>query len=109
MASITYVKLMKREELINMLEELHRFEMITRDGRHLICDKRINEQKPKYEDFYGTIICNRAPAFKLSAFDICDCLVVGEGYVRYSSFKYGKGDTTQGNILIHRYGFERED
>ena len=38
-----------------------------------------------------------------------DVLISGEGYVRYNSYEYGKGDTPQGKILINKYGFKRED
>lgn len=107
MGSVTYVKFMTREELINMLTEIHRFDMITRDGRKLTIDKRVSDNRPTYKDFNTITICYRAPAFKLSAFDYLDCLISGEGYVRYNSFKYSKEDTPQGKIL-KRYGFKEE-
>ena len=109
MGSVTYVKFMTREELINMLTEIHRFNMITRDGRKLTMDNRVSNSRPVYEDYKTGTICYRATAFKLNAFDYLDCLTSGEGYVRYSSFKYGKKDSAQGKILIERYGFKEED
>ena len=109
MGSVTYVKFMTREELINMLTEIHRFDMIPRDGRRLTIDKRASENRPTYENYKTVTICYRATAFKLNAFDYLDCLTSGEGYVRYNSYKYGKKDTRQGKILIERYGFKEED
>lgn len=107
---IIYKKFMKKEELINLLKDLRRFEMETSDGRRLVCDKRVDEQRPEYVEYdCRVVVCHRATAFKLSAFDIIDCLTCGEGYVRYNSWSYNGKDTRQGRILMNNYGFERED
>lgn len=103
-----YVKFMTREELISMLTEIHRFSIITKEGKTLTVDKRVD--KPVYEKMpSGVTICWHATAFKLSAFDYEDVLITGEGYVRYSTFQYGKKENAQGTILRERYGFTRED
>lgn len=110
MATVTYVKYMKREDLVKMLTEIHRFSIIDKDGKTLTVDNRI--EKPKYEKHDTYTICWHATAFKLNAFDMEDCLISGEGYVRYNSWlccKRMREDTTQGQILMDRYGFERED
>ena len=109
MAGVTYVKFMTREELIDMLKEIRTFSMLTKDGRRLVLDEKIDEQKPTYTDYDGTRICWHATAFKLNAFDYLDCIMAGEGYVRYSTWQYGKKETHQGIILRNRYGFSRED
>ena len=107
MATITYIKFMKREDLVKMLTEIHRFSIKDKEGRTITVDNRL--YKPTYENFNGITICWHAPAFRLSAFDMDDVLISGEGYVRYNSSKYGKDDTPQGKILINKYGFKRED
>lgn len=107
MASRTYIKFMTREDLVKMLTEIHRFSIKDETGKTITMDNRID--RPKYENFDGITICWHAAAFKLSAFDMEDVLISGEGYVRYSSFAYSKDDTPQGKILMHRYGFQRED
>ena len=107
MATITYIKFMKREDLVKMLTEIHRFSIKDKEGRTITVDNRLC--KTTYENFNGISICWRAPEFKLSAFDMDDVLISGEGYVRYNSYEYGKGDTPQGKILINKYGFKRED
>lgn len=108
MISATYVKFMNREDLVKMLTEIHTFSIITKDGRKLYMDKRV--EKATYEDFNDIRICWHATAFKLSAFDYEDVLISGEGYVRYNSFIYRSNiDSPQGVILIKKYGFIRED
>lgn len=108
MASVTYVKFMTREELVKMLTEIHRFSIKDTEGKTVTVDNRL--YRPTYEKFNDVTICWHATAFKLSAFDMNDVLVSGEGYVRYNSYSYGnKKETPQGVILINKYGFERED
>lgn len=109
MGSVTYVKFMTREELISMLTDIHRFSMITCDGKRLTIDKRLSSNKPTYWEHETYQICFRATAFKLNAFDYLDCLVSGNGYVRYTSYQYGKNMSSQGKVLTERYGFVRED
>lgn len=102
-----YVKFMKREDLVKMLTEIHRFSIITKEGKTITVDKRV--EKPVYEKMpSGVTICWHAAAFKLNAFDYNDVLTVGEGYVRYNTWEYGKKETPQGIILRKRYGFTRE-
>lgn len=108
MATVTCIKYMTKEELINMLLEIHRFSMKSKEGKNKIIDKRIDEFKPEYITFSNVKICNRATAFKLDAFDMEDCLKCGEGYVRYNSFGYYKRLPKQAEILIERYGFSIE-
>lgn len=104
---VSYVKFMKREELISMFKDMHRFEISTEDGRHLLIDERSDIFKPKYENFNGVEITYRAPIFKLNKFDYVDVLVLGEGYVRYSMDHISV--KSNGKILEEVYGFERED
>ena len=110
MSSVTYVKFMKREELIKMLTEIHSFSIVTADGKTIRMDKRLKENRPTYENIHGIRICWHAVAFKLSAFDYEDVLKCGEGYVRYSTFEYSKKieNNPQGTILVTKYGFVRE-
>jgi hypothetical protein len=107
MATVTYVKFMKREDLVKMLTEIHRFSVKDEKGKTITIDNRID--RPAYENFNGITICWRPTAFKLSAFDIDDVLISGEGYVRYNSDRGSRTYTPQGIILMNRYGFERED
>ena len=102
----TYVKYMEKEELIDMLSQIHRFEMVTQDGRRLVTDNRV--EKASYAEYPGFTVTYRATAFKLSAFDYEDVLIQGAGYVRYNTWAYGAGESRQGVILRERYGFERE-
>lgn len=103
----TYVKYMKEKELIQMFKDMHRFEMTTEDGRHLIVDEKTDMFKTKYEKFCGDILAWRAPMFKLKAFEYADVLILGEGYVRYHMDNYNVD--RHGKILEKVYGFERED
>lgn len=107
MATVTYVKFMTREDLVKMLTEIHRFSIVDKEGKIVTVDKR--ENGPKYEKFNDITICWHAPAFKLNAFDYEDCLISGEGYVRYNTYAYSNSETAQGKILEQRYGFQRED
>ena len=41
MATITYIKFMKREDLIKMLTEIHRFSIKDEEGRTIPVDNRL--------------------------------------------------------------------
>lgn len=100
-----YVKFMKKEELINMLVELHTFTMKTRDGRTLKKDNRKDKgRRITFES--GVSYIDRPNAFKMNAFDMDDVLISGEGYVRYNTYDYS--GRFQGRVL-EMYGFVRED